>query len=375
VAYDPSIIAAIKRRAAQVSDPGKRNKYLRAALQTGIVESGLQNLSGGDADSAGWRQERASLYKNPTNVNASVNRFFQELEQFDKGQPSWELAADVQRPAAQYRGRYKDVADQATKLRGGRGGGGGKPTGGTASTPSQIDQVPEATPTLTNQLADLKLPERAAVSVTAPTAPAFAAKAAAPGGYQTPVTGWQPKARFDEDSISEAFQTLAKARAAQVQAPAAQTDSGGSTTTPRSSSGGKSTSTSTGNGTFKVSGPQPGRLKPELVSFAKKVADVYGGTLTGSDGSTHSKYTTTGNVSQHYTGNATDIFTIGGKPARGKVLIEAGRAALEAAGMPRSKARKAGIGLYNVGSHQIIFGTNSPALGGDHTDHLHISAR
>jgi hypothetical protein len=64
-----------------------------------------------------------------------------------------------------------------------------------------------------------------------------------------------------------------------------------------------------------------------------------------------------GNVSEHYTGNATDIFTINGKPAVGERLIRAGRAALIAAGMPRKCAQGAG-GLYNVGNHQIIFGTN-----------------
>jgi hypothetical protein len=53
-------------------------------------------------------------------------------------------------------------------------------------------------------------------------------------------------------------------------------------------------------------------------------------------------------------------------------LIRAGRAALIAAGMPRKKALKAGGGLYNVGGHQIIFATNE---GGNHFDHLHISAR
>jgi len=122
MAYDQAIIAAIRREAARVSDPNKRNRYLRAALQTGIVESGLRNLNYGDADSKGWRQERASLYKNPTNISASVRRFFQEAAQHDRGQPSWELAADVQRPAAQYRGRYKDVAGEAVKLLGGGGG-------------------------------------------------------------------------------------------------------------------------------------------------------------------------------------------------------------------------------------------------------------
>lgn len=116
MAYDKRIIDAIIRRAGQVKSPAKRNRYLRAALQTGIVESGLKNVNYGDADSLGWRQERKSLYANPTNVSASVDRFFDEAGQLDRGQRSWELAADVQRPAAQYRGRYKQVAGKAADL-------------------------------------------------------------------------------------------------------------------------------------------------------------------------------------------------------------------------------------------------------------------
>lgn len=119
MAYDQSIIDAILSRARQVKDPRARDRYTRAALQTGIVESGLRNLNHGDADSEGWRQERRSLYPDPTNVSASVDRFFNEAAQLDRGQPSWQLATDVQRPAAQYRGRYKDVAKQAAALLGG----------------------------------------------------------------------------------------------------------------------------------------------------------------------------------------------------------------------------------------------------------------
>lgn len=124
-----------------------------------------------------------------------------------------------------------------------------------------------------------------------------------------------------------------------------------------------------GSGTFKVTGANPQRLQPVLVSFAKKVARIYGKPLTGDSGATHSKMTVNGNVSQHYTGNATDI------PLTGAALIRAGRAALIAAGMPRAKALKAPGGLYNVGSHQIIFGVNGIQYGGNHLDHLHISAR
>lgn len=125
----------------------------------------------------------------------------------------------------------------------------------------------------------------------------------------------------------------------------------------------------TSSGSFKVTGADPGRLQPVLVAFANKVARIYGKPLTGDSGANHSRLTVNGNVSQHSTGNATDI------PLSGEELIRAGRAALIAAGMPRAQALKAPGGLYNVGTHQIIFGVNGVQYGGNHLDHLHISAR
>src|SRR5262245_44393789 len=103
---------------------GASTKEIKAALETGIVESNLRNLPGGDADSAGWRQERASLYRDPTNLTASINRFFDETAAV-RGRygSAGALAAAVQRPAAQYRGRYQQVAGQAEALMGGRTGG------------------------------------------------------------------------------------------------------------------------------------------------------------------------------------------------------------------------------------------------------------
>jgi hypothetical protein len=111
------ILRAINREGRKIRDPNARRVFLRAAVETGIVESGLSNPSGGDADSAGWRQERASLYANPTNIKASARRFRQEFQQhYDPGEASYEVAAQVQRPAAQYRGRYRDVASEAERV-------------------------------------------------------------------------------------------------------------------------------------------------------------------------------------------------------------------------------------------------------------------
>jgi Transglycosylase SLT domain len=202
--------------------------------------------------------------------------------------------------------------------------------------------------------------QRPRVQITAPTAPSFSARPVTPTGYQTPDAA--PAASTSaEQPKQQSLDVGAALKAIQALTPQAT----------KTSSASGSPGPSTTNGRFRIDGPQPDRLKPELVSFAKKVAGVYGAPLTGKDGSTHSKLTVNGNVSEHYTGNATDIFQINGKPAQGERLLRAGRAALIAAGMPRAQAMKAGGGLYNVGSHQIIFLTNQ---GGNHYDHLHISS-
>lgn len=145
MSYDPHVVNAILRIGRR---RGESKRYILEAFATGIVESGLRNLSGGDADSAGWRQERASIYSNPTNLTASINRFFDELHQHDHGQkPGW-LSADVQRPAEQYRGRYAEAWGQAKAILSGKGydvsgvpsAGGGEPS----FTPGAPAQNPRA---------------------------------------------------------------------------------------------------------------------------------------------------------------------------------------------------------------------------------------
>jgi hypothetical protein len=106
---------------------------------------------------------------------------------------------------------------------------------------------------------------------------------------------------------------------------------------------------------------RPGvRTKPRTVNFVKKVAGIYGQPITLGTGTAHSRMTASGNVSQHWSGDALDL------PAAGEALTRMGRAALVAAGMPRSRARKAKGGIYNVNGYQIIFNA------ADHYDHLHV---
>lgn len=173
------VLSAIKRGARRNNASPKE---IKAAIQTGIVESGLRNLPGGDADSAGWRQERASLYKDPQNLDASVDRFFKETGAV-KGKygSAGQLAAAVQRPAAQYRGRYAQQSERADQLMGKMGGPtipGVSPQTSSASQttgPSELDQrrqilgqylatrgQPGALAGLGGALANVKAPQRVA---------------------------------------------------------------------------------------------------------------------------------------------------------------------------------------------------------------------
>jgi hypothetical protein len=135
-----AVASEIVRRARRRGLP-LHGLLVKAAFQTGLVESNLRNLAGGDADSQGWRQERASLYRDPRNLGASIERFFDEAQAV-KGQygRAGDLAAAVQRPAAQYRGRYQAVSGDAEALirQFGGGGGGGdmaEVDGGAARAP------------------------------------------------------------------------------------------------------------------------------------------------------------------------------------------------------------------------------------------------
>jgi hypothetical protein len=110
---------------------------------------------------------------------------------------------------------------------------------------------------------------------------------------------------------------------------------------------------------------QGARTKDVVIKFVSRIAQLVGEDLTISTGTNHSRMTVNGHVSHHWTGRAADI------PARGRRLIRLGQAALIAAGMSPAQARRQKGGLYNVGGHQIIFNTHQ---GGDHTDHLHVSA-
>lgn len=322
---------------------GKPRTYVLAALEAGRIESNFTNPSGGDQDSAGWRQERRQYYSDPTNVRASVRRFYEEAARLDRGQSSYKLAADVQRPRADLRGKYKSAHQEALGI---YRSGGLSGSGGVYDLPT-----PESTDATTTRTPSRLVFDKA--------------------GYEKALRG-ATLARMlshrPEGSVllrTGLLSTTEPQRSEFVSRTAARTRVGLATPEPGMPLLGARTHARGGAwaGKVRVFGSDPKRLKPELMSFAKQVSAIAGEPIDINSGSTHSKYTTTGNISQHFTGDAGDI------PAKGKRLLRLGRAALIAAGMPRSKAMKAKGGLYNVRGRQIIFLTNE---GGNHYDHLHI---
>jgi hypothetical protein len=72
--------------------------------------------------------------------------------------------------------------------------------------------------------------------------------------------------------------------------------------TPSSKPGGDRTT-----GPVTITGPNPGRIVGEVRSFMGEIAGVLGHGIAGSDGTGHSKLKVNGNVSEHFTGHASDI--------------------------------------------------------------------
>jgi cell wall-associated NlpC family hydrolase len=107
-------------------------------VMAALVESGMQNLSGGDADSAGFFQMRAGIWDSgdyagyPDHPDKQLDWFLDHADAVRKQRVAQGLSvsdpkqygnwiADVERPAEQYRGRYQlRLADARELLQNGK---------------------------------------------------------------------------------------------------------------------------------------------------------------------------------------------------------------------------------------------------------------
>lgn len=111
-----------RRNAQIILDVAEKRKLSRklgvCAIMVAIVESRLLNTSGGDADSVGLFQQRASwgTFEERHDPAIAANMFYNAALKVDQSLPHGTLCADVQRPAAQYRGRYAEHYEEANKI-------------------------------------------------------------------------------------------------------------------------------------------------------------------------------------------------------------------------------------------------------------------
>jgi hypothetical protein len=130
-----TIISVGKRR-------GMPREAILSALATGSVESRFRNPDSAhsDRDSAGWRQERSMYYKNPRNVKAAANRYYDEWNADAKGRG---LSIGQQAQAVQQSGfpdRYQGRVPTAKRLLR-RYGGGDTTSSNTSSITTRIPGV------------------------------------------------------------------------------------------------------------------------------------------------------------------------------------------------------------------------------------------
>jgi hypothetical protein len=350
-----------------------------ALLEGGIVEKNLIHSQGGDRDSGGFLQQRPSQGWGPFIAGARGIR--QDTDDFltramglrGRGLSSGKIAALVQRPAAQYAGRYAEHrGDAAALLRSLKGGGGGGGGGQRPNTPallgaaggSSIPQGSAGTLALLQALQGAQGGRQAVSGGGGLQAPSFSAAPPMPAGAQAVLSGGGPQPKQDIGALLEAVQQMG---GGEVPAAGGQGGGKGAGGVPRAMGGGGG-----GSRLGKVSvAPGADRAgvstRPHVVHFLERVAGIAGEGITVGTGSNHSQMTVNGNVSDHWSGRAADV------PATGRDLIHLGRSALIAAGMSRAKARKISGGLFNLTWRgrrvQVIFNTHE---GGDHTNHLHV---
>ena len=147
----------------------KRNLPPQLPLMASLVESGMKNLNFGDADSVGYFQMRVGIWNQgayagyPDKPELQVKWFLDQAEavkkqrlvagkSIDDPNQYGDWIADVERPAAQFRGRYQTKLDEANGLL----GSSAPPPAASAATAPVVD--PAAAAASAAAVGDARLP-------------------------------------------------------------------------------------------------------------------------------------------------------------------------------------------------------------------------
>ena len=315
--------------------PSAARKVILSGLATGLVESNLENLNYGDRDSLGVFQQRSS-WGSPSqrqNVRYAANKYLdQAVPNANKFSHVGELAQSVQRSA--YPGKYQQrVNDAKAILRDIMGSEGVERVKGftTVTVKGKPETVDKHSALVDSLLA---------------------------GGTGTPgsVLG-RAKHNVDSGNYTTAAIPDSTERVAKYEKLARPKET-----------------VSVGRVHYDPAGMANGK-KPakQLTSFLKVAAGYHGEPLNVGTTTNHNVMTSSGNLSDHPSGNAADI------PATGRTGDRIATSVFRAAGWSAAKARAAARkgGVYNIqlpnGQRlQVLWKTR---VGGNHYDHVHVGLK
>jgi hypothetical protein len=289
---------------------------------------------------------------NPRDPIASLNAAAKNMARYVKQYGSYENALRAYNAgpgAIQASKGYAETNNYVRTILGGRSPSTkGVSAGGGGRTPKRLAYDPGALSSAVQTLAQPPPP-----TISAPAAPAFAAKLALPQGYQAPETSGAPAPKQD---LSAALAQIAQTGLAEV---------------PSKTSGGQRIGGGGGGGgavRLAPRGSYSGTTGP-VNQLAKLAARVAGTSVTSGKRDTVS--TASGGVSDHYAGNeSANARDIGGTPAQ---MDRAAVAIARALGISYRKGQPLVANVNRNGLRfQILYRTN---VGGDHFDHIHVGAR
>lgn len=355
--FDPNAVSYAGARGMSQFMPGTAPSYnVRYGDSPGAIRSQIRGAAHYLDDLGYERGNRGAIHNAFQSYNAGP------------GNPSaaGSYGADVFAASRKYKGQFDQFAGSTGSRPGTpRAGGGGPVAIGPSSSRETVGPGGSGIAAMLAAMLDQQAPQ---VPASAPTPPAFAAGAAFPSGYQPPPSSGAPG---PEPLKLEELLALV-----QPGEGIPQTEVSPGVLVGGAGGGGRSRGAGPGGFNIPNYGPSGGVLtaptgapidragvptNQATRAAVKGISSILGSPVAFGTGSAHSQMTSSGNVSEHWEGDAIDL------PSSGRRLFAIGRSALILAGMDPKQARKHRGGIVNINGWQIIFNA------ADHYDHVHVS--